>query len=1269
MPNIENADCVREMSDLETGSGSYLITLTKFPIKPYENNLYFHNGNPSINAFRCNTSMVESDQAVFCSIEDVIADGVPEYVECANHGMCDSVKGICTCNRGFHGPACDDISDYQDIEVITHDGPFFRGNVVRVEANRSPSSEFNLVNVRVDNRNITTIRGDGLLSHNGEMLVLDGTIMTSKRSQIGNPSPHLAGYHDGALVYLLDAAGSLSLFGGISAANGAFSVDQSSVKMTNAHILDSLNVKAPATFSGSINIERNAEKDIALNKAIAECADNDSENGNCPRDAQKEMNAPLLSLSSQSASTSSLITATVDGIPVLDLSSSGSLSLRNIKTLSGGIHIAAGGLNVDAGGINVSGGLTLRGGGLNLMDNEISASSLVANSDLDGGALISGKATSKNYAGSMIELQTSSNLSNDFGFFAGIDNTGTKVAEIHGDGSISSKGGATFTGPSGLTVSRHSSLNGGVSVSVLRLKADKVIGVPVSASFVIIEDDGSVQDNDLVLGTSEEGVSEGQLLILTNSDANPTTGDASLPSGVTLLLVFDGMKWIPIEALNAPIQHLSRVKSFEAENDIHIGNVTFSAGRLRASHMRKSAIPIVSSDGLLIDSEKFTFLKGVLSTPMIKFSKLLSDVDARGSIIKNVALLNAKVDDSIINAIELTVLDQQGLAFFDKGKLKGAAGVTLDGHGNIMIPSLHSDLNMNGNAIKNVSVVGGLLEGLSSLSVEGTVAMKNLPTYSSDRNINDFDPFPHFIVADRQGKLSQFPLSNPLSTKSLNTMELNVTGSASLGKYTNINEEGIVIGAGGTLILENLKSSNFLGTDESGRVVSRELILKNLRFDDISATSIQASSITTTAMTSDSLSSKSTLTDSMKADKVTATHITVDAVESKSLSVADIVSTSTLEAESISSKKMTVLNNFTAHTAHIEFLNVGNSIYSNGMLSSESVKANTLEVSNSLATSSLVADTMSVKDSLVAATITSMGKIRSREVHADTLYISPSLKDNEGNVLLDGKNNEPPGSKGSKEKKQGPIVALHADSEGRVFFSPVEEKRNDMDNLIVNHLLKAKTLQLSGLEDKGEVGDGVLWADESGHVKSSMLLRLNGKSESGETTVKVQADKLEVNGASDIFGPVYVGGSLSVHGSVVGSGPYIDSSDIRFKVDVSNITDALPLLNKLRVVRYQHDTANFPHLANGQHIGLIANEVEETFPEFVEEDELGYKGISYSKIGVIAVAALQEYQRNTDNKLQEMQNLLEQTKKENDELRTMVGELLQLVKGKQGLDI
>ena len=75
----------------------------------------------------------------------------------------------------------------------------------------------------------------------------------------------------------------------------------------------------------------------------------------------------------------------------------------------------------------------------------------------------------------------------------------------------------------------------------------------------------------------------------------------------------------------------------------------------------------------------------------------------------------------------------------------------------------------------------------------------------------------------------------------------------------------------------------------------------------------------------------------------------------------------------------------------------------------------------------------------------------------------------------------------------------------------------------------------------------------------------------------IQVNKLEVTGTgnTDIAGSVFIGGSLDVHGSVVGTGPYMDSSDIRYKSDILPIKDALKKVCALEGVSFIMMTCDF----------------------------------------------------------------------------------------------
>lgn len=138
----------------------------------------------------------------------------------------------------------------------------------------------------------------------------------------------------------------------------------------------------------------------------------------------------------------------------------------------------------------------------------------------------------------------------------------------------------------------------------------------------------------------------------------------------------------------------------------------------------------------------------------------------------------------------------------------------------------------------------------------------------------------------------------------------------------------------------------------------------------------------------------------------------------------------------------------------------------------------------------------------------------------------------------------------------------------------------------------------------------------------------------------------------------------------------IKLSDQRLKKNIKSYNNALEKALKLRTVSYQwNDTAdelktkhiqqtfrsesNTPEdnaalwkeeedkvlkLHEGTRIGLIAQEVEEIFPEWVEEGENGYKSIR-DELPAVLLAALKELKQEKDNEIKELKERLQALEK------------------------
>ena len=76
----------------------------------------------------------------------------------------------------------------------------------------------------------------------------------------------------------------------------------------------------------------------------------------------------------------------------------------------------------------------------------------------------------------------------------------------------------------------------------------------------------------------------------------------------------------------------------------------------------------------------------------------------------------------------------------------------------------------------------------------------------------------------------------------------------------------------------------------------------------------------------------------------------------------------------------------------------------------------------------------------------------------------------------------------------------------------------------------------------------------------------------------------------------------------------------------------LDKFKKLRPVSFNLKRDEFPEYKFGdkREVGLIAQEVEEIFPDLVGEWKDGYKGVNYGQIPMYLIIAIQELQKEIE---------------------------------------
>ena len=111
----------------------------------------------------------------------------------------------------------------------------------------------------------------------------------------------------------------------------------------------------------------------------------------------------------------------------------------------------------------------------------------------------------------------------------------------------------------------------------------------------------------------------------------------------------------------------------------------------------------------------------------------------------------------------------------------------------------------------------------------------------------------------------------------------------------------------------------------------------------------------------------------------------------------------------------------------------------------------------------------------------------------------------------------------------------------------------------------------------------------------------------------------------DVAGDAHFSGDVTVDGDLYSNGPFWPPSDARMKDQIAPIENALGSLLKLRGVRYVW-RPEFHKDARPQ-VGMLADEVQDVFPQWVQPGPDGYKRMSPQGFEGLVVEAMRELER------------------------------------------
>lgn len=125
---------------------------------------------------------------------------------------------------------------------------------------------------------------------------------------------------------------------------------------------------------------------------------------------------------------------------------------------------------------------------------------------------------------------------------------------------------------------------------------------------------------------------------------------------------------------------------------------------------------------------------------------------------------------------------------------------------------------------------------------------------------------------------------------------------------------------------------------------------------------------------------------------------------------------------------------------------------------------------------------------------------------------------------------------------------------------------------------------------------------------------------SGESSDAITFFRRNAGTSSEVFHYMYSSDTVNFNGDIVA----YHSSDKRLKTNILPIKSALDKIDKLGGYTFDWVPTEEVHSNEGTDIGVIAQEIEEQFPELVTTRENGYKAVKYDKLVAVLLQGIKE---------------------------------------------
>ncbi|MBK7627529.1 MAG: tail fiber domain-containing protein [Bacteroidales bacterium] len=164
---------------------------------------------------------------------------------------------------------------------------------------------------------------------------------------------------------------------------------------------------------------------------------------------------------------------------------------------------------------------------------------------------------------------------------------------------------------------------------------------------------------------------------------------------------------------------------------------------------------------------------------------------------------------------------------------------------------------------------------------------------------------------------------------------------------------------------------------------------------------------------------------------------------------------------------------------------------------------------------------------------------------------------------------------------------------------------------------------------------------------SNKLVIANGWSSTPSSSSLLYGDfstsQLRLNASVGINAAPSTFYNLYVSGLVYATGDFWTGSDIRLKQNVKSIDrdGVIDKVKEMDVIKYNYNTESSKGIPSeeNKYIGIIAQEIEKSFPELVRTDEKGFKAVNYNGLTAVLLQAIKDQQKQIDLLKEEVEML------------------------------